>query len=92
LQPNLQLTWGEVLSQSPLLNLPEEAPPLLVSYGEEETYELRRQSEDFLDAWGERGLPGELLPQPGKHHFSAIDGFLDADSLLCSPILERLHA
>jgi arylformamidase len=92
LQPKLQLTWGEVLSQSPLLNLPEEAPPLLISYGEEETDELRRQSEDFLDAWEKRGLTGVLLPQPGKHHFSAIDGFLDADSLLCSAILERVDA
>lgn len=92
LQPKLQLTWGEVLSLSLLLNLPEEAPPLLVSYGEEETDELRHQSEDFLGTWREQGLPGELLPQPGKHHFSAIDGFLDVDSLLCSAILERLQA
>lgn len=92
LQPKLQLGWGEVASQSPLLNLPGQAPPLLVSYGEEETGELRRQSQDFLDAWKERSLSGELLPQPGKHHFSAIDGFLDADSLLCSAILQRVNA
>ena len=92
LQPKLQLTWGEVLSLSPILNLPEAAAPLLVSYGRDETDELRRQSEDFLAAWRERGLPGALLVQPGKHHFSVLDGFLDADSPLCSAVVERLNA
>ena len=90
LQPQLQLTWAEVLRNSPILTLPEEAPPLLVTYGEEETDELRRQSEDFLAAWKAKGLSAEHLPQPGKNHFSAIDGFLDAESHLCSAILERI--
>ncbi|HET7323386.1 MAG TPA: alpha/beta hydrolase [Halococcus sp.] len=90
LQPKLQLTWGEVRRTSPIRHIPESAPPLLVSYGNEETAELRRQSNDFLDAWTERGLDGEMLAQPGKNHFSAIDGFLDADSPLCRAILTRM--
>ncbi len=92
LQPKLQLTWAEILRMSPILNLPQHAPPLLVSYGADETDELRRQSEDFLSAWRDRGLPGGLLPQPGKHHFSVLDGFLDADSPLCSALVGRLNA
>jgi arylformamidase len=90
LQPKLQLTWGEVLRNSPILHIPDEAPPLLVTYGDEETPELRRQSDDFLAAWKERGLQGEHLPQPGKDHFSAIDGFLDAGSPLCTAILRQM--
>ncbi len=90
LQPKLQLTWGEVLRNSPLLHVPDEAPPLLVTYGDEETPEMRRQSNDFLDAWRSRGLRVEYLPQPGKDHFSAIDGFLDARSGLCAAILEQM--
>ena len=93
LQPKLQLTWGEVLRNSPILHVPDasdRAPPLLVTYGEDETAELRRQSEDFLAAWRERGLEGRLLPQPGKNHFTAIDGFLDASSPLCAAILEQM--
>ncbi len=90
LQPKLQLTWGEVLRNSPLLHVPDEAPPLLVTYGDDETPEMRRQSNDFLDAWRSRGLRVEYLPQPGKDHFSAIDGFLDADSTLCAAILEQM--
>jgi hypothetical protein len=92
LQPKLQLTWGEVLRNSPILRLPDEAPPLFVSYGGEETLELRRQSDDFLVAWRSRGLRGEHLPQPGKDHFSAIDGFLDVGSPLCAAILRQMDS
>ena len=91
LQPKLQLTWDQVLRNSPILQIPDAAPPLLVTYGDEETSELRRQSDDFLAAWRSRGLRGEHLPQPGKDHFSAIDGFLDASSPLCSTILEQME-
>ncbi len=98
LQPQLQLTWDEVLRYSPIRNLPAKAnaaanthfPPMLVSYGEEETPELRRQSEDFLAAWKSSGFEGESLPQPGGDHFSAISGFLKADSLLCAAILGQI--
>ena len=100
LQPRLQLTWDEVLRYSPIRNLPTNAntaantyfPPMLVSYGEEEAPELRRQSDDFLAAWKSAGLEGELLTQPGGDHFSAISGFLKADSLLCAAILEQIRA
>lgn len=92
LQPKLQLTWGEVLRNSPLLNLPESASPLLVSYGREETGEIRRQSEDFFAAWTERGLGGRLLPLPGRNHFDILQDFLDADSTLCSEILATILA
>jgi arylformamidase len=90
LQPKLQLTWGEVLRNSPIYHIPEEAGSLIVTYGGEETSEFERQSQDFLAAWKAKGLKGEYLPQPGKNHFTAIDGFLDADSLLCSAILRQM--
>ena len=94
LQPRLQLTWDEVLRYSPIRNLATLAnmsfPPMLVSYGEEETAELRRQSDDFLAAWKASGFEGKLLSQPGGDHFSAISGFLKPDSLLCAAILEQI--
>lgn len=90
LQPKLQLTWGQVRRNSPIRHIPDNAPPLLVSYGEEETTEMRRQSNDFLAAWREQQLEGTLLSQSEKDHFSAIDGFLDADSPLCRAILEQM--
>ncbi len=87
LQPKLQLSWGQALRNSPILHIPDGAPPLLVAYGEDETAEFKRQSEEFYAAWKSKGLEGELLALSGKNHFDVIDGFLDGDSPLCSAIL-----
>ena len=90
LQPQLQLGWDQVLRNSPILHIPDAAPPLLVAYGEEETAEFKRQSEEFLSAWKANGLDGERLLLAGKNHYDVIDGFLDAESPLCSAILEQM--
>ena len=92
-QPKLQLTWEQVLRNSPILHVPGpglDAPPLLLVYGEGETAELKRQSGDFLAAWKAKSLDADLLPLPGKNHYDVIDGFLDAGSPLCSALLERM--
>jgi arylformamidase len=91
LQPKLQLTWGQVRRNSPIRHVPDSAPPLIVTYGGEEPSEMRRQSDDFLDEWERNGLDGRHLPQPGDNHFTAIEGFLDADSPLCRAILEQIE-
>lgn len=90
LQPKLQLTWDQVLRNSPILRLPDAAPPLLVAYGEVETDEFKRQSEEFLEAWRAKGLECERLVLPGKNHYDVIDGFLDAGSPLCSAVLGQM--
>ena len=90
LQPKLQLTWGQVRRNSPIDHIPDEAPPLTVTYGGEEPPEMRRQSEDFLAAWRDEGLDGRHLPQPDENHFTAVEGFLDSDSRLCSAVLDRI--
>ena len=89
-QPKLQLTWEQVLRNSPILHIPDTAPPLLLAYGESEPAELKRQSEDFLAAWQAKSLDADLLPLPSKNHYDVIDGFLDAGSPLCSALLERM--
>lgn len=68
LQPKLQLTWEQVLRNSPILRLPEWAPPLLLVYGEEKTAEFKRQSADFFAACKEKGLPCDFLSLPNKNH------------------------
>ena len=90
LQPKVQLTWDQVRRNSPILHLPATAPPLLVAYGEDETAEFKRQSEDFLAAWKENGLSGERLVLSGKNHYDVIDGFLDAGSPLLTGILGQM--
>ena len=91
LQPKLQLTWGEVLRNSPILNLPDEAPSMMAVVGGEETPELLRQSEDFLAAWQAKGLDGDLLSLPKKNHYDVLIGFLKSDNLLCSAIFEQMN-
>ena len=90
LQPQLQLGYDQVLKNSPILHIPDASPPLLVAYGEDETDEFKRQSEEYLDAWRARGLEGERLILRNKNHYEVIDGFLDAESPLCSAILEQM--
>lgn len=92
LQPKLQLTWDQVLRNSPALHLPPSAPPLLVAYGGLEPQELVRQSEDFLAAWEQHGLEAERIVLEGKNHYDVVDGFLDPDSHLLSRVLERIGA
>jgi arylformamidase len=90
LQPKLQLTWDQVLRNSPILHVPDSAPPLLVVYGEDETDEFKRQSKEFFEARRAKGLEGGRLVLPGKNHYDVIDGFLDAGSPLCSAVLEQM--
>jgi arylformamidase len=90
LQPKLQLSASDVLEYSPILHVPDAAPPLLLPYGELETDGFKGQSEDFVKAWKSRGLDGATLPITGKNHFDIVDGFLDAGSPLLTPILERM--
>ena len=82
LQTKLLLTQEMILQQSPYLHLPDSGAPLLITYGENETAEFHRQSTDYLQAWRNNGLHGELMLQEGKHHFSAIEGFNDPNSRL----------
>lgn len=90
LQPQIQLGWDQVLRDSPILHIPDSAPHLLVAYGENETGEFQRQSEAFFEAWRAKGLEGRRLVLPDKNHYDVIDGLLEADSPLCSAILEQM--
>tara|TARA_R110002096_G_scaffold202521_1_gene387246 strand:+ start:674 stop:1543 length:870 start_codon:yes stop_codon:yes gene_type:complete len=87
--PSLQLTAAQIERNSPmLLELPDKAPPLLASYGEAETAEFRRQSEDMLRRWRECGLTAETLRQPGRNHFTAITDLMQHDSMLTRSIAD----
>ena len=87
-QQALQLTDDIIQRESPLFNLPDAAAPLIVDVGADECSEFKRQSADYIAAWQAAGLDGTYLEQPGKHHFTAVEDFLDPASALC----ERLAA
>ncbi|BAY96183.1 putative esterase [Tolypothrix tenuis PCC 7101] len=91
LQPKLQLSWAEVLRNSPIRHIPDKAGSLIITYGSEESSEFQRQSQEFLCAWRAKGLEGEYLPQPGKNHFTVIDGFLESNSPVCKAIKRQMN-
>ena len=73
LNEKLGLDIEEARRNSPLLHLPSDARHLIVTVGEDELPELRRQSASYAAAWQAQGLPGEFLPLAGRHHYSMIE-------------------
>ncbi|WP_165963894.1 alpha/beta hydrolase [Actinomadura sp. KC216] len=90
LAPALQLSRGTIERQSPLLREPRLGAPLVVTWGEAETAEFRRQSEDYIAACRAAGCDVHALPQPGVDHFQAILGFNTADGDLTHALLEQM--
>ena len=90
LQPKLRLTADEVDRMSPIQHVPERASPLIVTFGGDESAQLRRQSESFLAAWTEKGLDGHYLDLPGRNQLTVLEGYMDAGSPLCRSILRQM--
>jgi arylformamidase len=86
LQPMLQLSEEIVRNESPQFNLPRKSAPMIATVGGDETSEFKRQSSDYVAALKGAGLSAHYYEQPGKNHFTAIDGFLDQSSDLCKRV------
>lgn len=71
---NAWMNLDDELAQrnSPLFHLPQSAGELVVSYGALETAEFSRQSQSYLAAWRECGLPGRFVETPEKNHFDVV--------------------
>jgi arylformamidase len=82
LNDKLSLDAEEIVELSPLKCLAIETPPLRLFVGGAELPELRRQSEAYAQAAGERGLPVSLTVPPGHHHFSILDELSDPNGAL----------
>ena len=87
LNEKLGLDEAEVQRNSPMLNFPPMAGPLVVTYGTAELPELCRQSVDYAQAWVERGLPGHLLPIDGADHFTILETMARPDGELMQALL-----
>jgi len=92
LNDKLGLDQAEARRNSPILHLPLAAAPLVTAYGTAELSELCRQSIDYAKAWGERGLPGHLLPIEGADHFSVLESLADANGALTRALLAMTTA
>lgn len=86
-QRQLRLTADVVLRNSPILIPPPESPPLLVTYGLEQTSEFLRQSTDFATSWQAAGLTCSTWARPGLNHFDELYAFSEPDGELCTRLL-----
>jgi acetyl esterase/lipase len=86
LNEKLRLDAEEAGRNSPILHLPARAARLIVSVGGDELPELRRQSESYFAAWRGRGLPGEFVPLPGRHHFTALEELSRPQGILATAL------
>ncbi|HTS94263.1 MAG TPA: alpha/beta hydrolase [Stellaceae bacterium] len=77
---------------SPILAVPEKAPPLILSLGRGETPEFLRQQADFAAAWREAGLALEIADEPDAHHFSVMDRFAEPGSILNRAVERQIFA
>ena len=91
LQDDLRLDDGLVARNSPQFLIRPVPVPLLVTCGGDESAELLRQSEDFLEAWTGAGNRGTRLAQPGRNHFTAITGLADPESALCREVFKLMR-
>ena len=88
LNEKLRLDAAEAARNSPILHLPAQAAPLLVTVGLGELPELIRQSEEYAAAWQRRGLPGRYLPIAGHDHFSILEELARPEGKLLAALKE----
>lgn len=92
LQPLIQLDEGIVQRNTPLRLVRRCTTPLLLSWGGLEQPSFEHQSARMNEAWLAAGNASELSPQPRADHFTAIRGFEDPESPLCTAMQRMVDA
>jgi arylformamidase len=79
---DFRLDEAEAVRLSPALMAPATPAPVLAAVGADETSEFVRQTRLLWDAWPVNRPAGETAPLvvPGRHHFSIVHDYADADS------------
>ncbi|MGE0484166.1 MAG: alpha/beta hydrolase [Gammaproteobacteria bacterium] len=91
LQPMIQLDGDTVLRESPQLQLPRSAPPLVAAVGGAESAEFHRQSRDYVATCRDAGLGAEYHALGDCHHFNVIESLGEADGLLTDALAEFIQ-
>ncbi|SAI48559.1 esterase [Bordetella ansorpii] len=86
----MRMTPADAARNSPGRLAPAHGCPIVVSYGENETDEFKRQSNDYLHAWQARGFPGRYVPAPGLNHFDIVLDLGRPGSLLAQAMFDQM--
>lgn len=83
----LRLTAKEAASESPALLVPADAPRVVAWVGGAERPEFLRQARLLAMMW--EGLEADmgLVIEPGRNHFTVVDGLKSADSPITTALL-----
>jgi len=82
------MDWAEARRHSPLHNIPERVPPVLLAHGALERPEIQRQSSDYAAALGACGHDVTLLPVPDRNHFSVMETLATPGGYLANALAE----
>ena len=80
----------EATRNSPLLHLPKQGCPVIISYGTSETSEFKRQSEILANAWRTSGWKVDCFEHPNRNHFDIVFDLTEPKSLLGSRVFEMI--
>ncbi|MGB7302110.1 MAG: alpha/beta hydrolase [Burkholderiaceae bacterium] len=75
---------------SPMRVVDQIATPLVVAYGDHETPEFQRQSQDFFDALKPRAASTELIIARGYNHFEVLETMASPYGLLGDAVLRQM--
>ncbi|GEO35886.1 arylformamidase [Skermanella aerolata] len=73
LQPSVQFTAEDVLTESPIRHLPADPLPVLAAVGGLESAEFHRQTESYAEALRQAGGSAQTLDIAGRNHFTVLD-------------------
>ena len=75
---------------SPILNIPDNAMPLIVGCGEYDADEFRRQPRAFVEAWVAAGQACEFIEHEGLNHFETAREYNNPDGTMFKSILAMI--
>lgn len=75
---------------SAIRHIPDDPPPIIICYGENEQKEFRRQSIDFATALRERGHPVREIDMPGLNHFEVGQQYAEPDGPILKALFEMM--
>ncbi len=88
----LKLTVEDAKALSPLYHIPSESCPLVVTYGENETDEFKRQTHEYMDACLRAGLSCRYIDMPSVNHFNIVLDLGKKDNPLFQTVLHQIEA
>jgi arylformamidase len=88
----LHMTKEDALTLSPIRQQLNPAIPVIVAWGQNETGEFKRQSEEFASKLKAARFPVKSLQVAGANHFDIVFGIADSNTILGRATLDLIAA